>query len=104
MIDFEGKISQLREKYKALYKKALSDAEKDIYFDMIEELRLLQVELAQDRAQNSGICEVCGKAFEQNHGKGRKGLYCSDACRQKAVRERKNQRKQQSKAFQLSLL
>jgi hypothetical protein len=40
MIDFEGKISQLREKYKALYKQALRDTEKDIYFDISEDLRL----------------------------------------------------------------
>ncbi len=104
MIDFEGRISQLREKYKALYKQALSDTEKDIYFDIIEDLRLVQVELEQDRARNSGICEVCGTAFEQNHGKGRKGLYCSDACKQKAVRERKNTRKRQSRPYQLSLI
>jgi DNA-binding protein YbaB len=33
-------------------------------------------------------CNVCGKATIQSAGKGREKLYCSDACRQKAKRER----------------
>ena len=104
MIDIDGRISELRGKYKAQYKSALSDTEKDIYFDIIEDLRQLQEDIDQDRKRNSGICEVCGTAFEQNQGKGRKGLYCSDACKKKAGQERTNRRKQQSSPLQLPLI
>lgn len=80
MINFDERIRELREKYKAHYKSALRDFEKDIYFDIIEDLKLLLSEIEQERARNSGVCEVCGKVCEQNHGKGRKGKYCLDTC------------------------
>ena len=33
-------------------------------------------------------CPVCGSLFEQNTGRGKKRIYCSNACKQKAIRQR----------------
>ncbi|MCB0098004.1 MAG: hypothetical protein KDE46_19865 [Caldilineaceae bacterium] len=33
-------------------------------------------------------CPVCGSLFEQNTGRGKKRIYCSNACKQKKIRQK----------------
>ena len=50
---------------------------------------LTQLDQAYDQATTTQTCPVCHATFTQLQ-RGRSGLYCSPACKQKAYRQRRN--------------
>ena len=55
---------------------------------------LAKLRQAQQQATHHLLCPVCKTTFTQDTT-GRHGLYCSPACKQKAYRQRCNERKKQ---------
>lgn len=55
---------------------------------------LTKLRQAQQAATRHLLCPICHAPFTQDTT-GRQSLYCSDACKQKAYRQRCNERKKQ---------
>ncbi|MBV7335883.1 hypothetical protein KFU94_48110 [Chloroflexi bacterium TSY] len=64
--------------------------------DDADDLQLLAelLQQAQHHAVQQQQCPICKDSFAQNKP-GRNGIYCSNACKQKAYRQRVNARKRQ---------
>lgn len=64
--------------------------------DHVDDARLLihLLQQAQINFTQEHHCPICATSFPQHHV-GRTGCYCSNACKQKAYRQRCNQRKRQ---------
>jgi hypothetical protein len=86
LIDWHGEYCRLDEKYQALDREAIR-LESKLHFWQAE-AATLQAQLARLTATTPGVCELCGRPFQQQHD-GRKRKYCGDACKTKACREKK---------------
>lgn len=66
---------------------SLSDLPQDAISDDIQHI-LHKLDLAQQSATSTQQCPVCRRSFTQ-FTNGRTGHYCSNACKQKAYRQRR---------------
>lgn len=71
-----------------------------MWYHSIVTLRLNGAETMIDSKQTT--CKACGSPLTQQSGRGhRKRLYCDEACRQRAYRERSEQTQEQAQALRI---
>ena len=82
--------------YYALYEnRDCADGASDTLDRVIERLQPVLEKTNNISIQEGKECLICGKTFQQNNGRGKKRMYCSDKCKQKATRQRALERKKQ---------